>query len=404
MSTAQETPVPVPSQATPPALSKPKLPGVREVIDQVVRDLFGKDVQDTATFSYEWVADQFGHFALGFEITLALSWIATLLGYRGGRVGFWIGLAVVLVFVVKEADDFRREWAKARTAKSVFQFNALEIFYNTFTAVFYIALGAVVAGFGLLNPAFGLIAIPVTAVPALALGYAWLRRKLTFQQAGLPYLYRLANFPNPIPRATAEFIVGLSKPSPTGAAPALADHLLIAGPLESGKSSLAIGIGTEFAIRMGIGRYTTLTKLLEAVLKKGEWDKPEFDDGRILWPWQTSDLLIVDDVDVLSDDISGKSDFSARSATVETARRVAQCHVDVLRERIPAVLLDALKYRRTVWVVGDIDDGELKRWQGLIAGLIGVPTDRVRTLRFDQKIRDLDPQRPMPTAAQQVRQ
>ena len=42
----------------PPALPKPKLPGVREVADQVVRDLFGKDVQDTATFSYEWTADQ----------------------------------------------------------------------------------------------------------------------------------------------------------------------------------------------------------------------------------------------------------------------------------------------------------------------------------------------------------
>ena len=123
-------------------LPKPKLPGVREVIDQVIRDIFGKDVQDTTTFSYEWTADQFGHFALGFEITYALSWIAALLGFTGGLVYFGLALAVVLLFVVKEADDFRREWTKARDAKGIFKFNGLEIFFNIFTALFYIAIGA----------------------------------------------------------------------------------------------------------------------------------------------------------------------------------------------------------------------------------------------------------------------
>jgi len=104
----------------------PTLPRVRKVIDQVVRDLIGKDVQDTATFSYQWTADQFGHLALGSEITIALSWIATLLGDKRGQVGFWLGLAVVLVFVAKEAGDFYREWEKARNAKSVLRFNGLE--------------------------------------------------------------------------------------------------------------------------------------------------------------------------------------------------------------------------------------------------------------------------------------
>ena len=400
MAIDQATPALDQPETPPPQLPKPKLPGVREVIDQVIRDLLGKDVQDTATFSYQWTADQFGHFALGFEITLALSWIAALLGYQGGRVGFWLALAVVLVFVVKEADDFRREWTKARDAKSVFKFNGLEIFFNTFTAVFYIAIGALVAGFGLLNPLYGLIAIVASVPLALGLGYAWLRRKLTFQQAGSPYLYRLAIFPNAIDRPTAEFIVKLSRPAPAGAAPTTANHLIIAGPLDSGKSSLAVGIGTEFAVRfrMGIGRYTTLAKLLQAVLRVGEWDKPEFDDGRILWPWQTSDLLIVDDVDVLPN-------HDPRTPTdVTTGRRIAQSCVDALKAKIPAVLQAALKYRRTVWVVGDINDGELTHWREMIADMIGVDTERVRTLKFAQKVMDLDPNRPRPTAAQQVRQ
>jgi hypothetical protein len=282
----------------------------------------------------------------------------------------------------------------------VFRFNGLEIFFNTFTAVFYIAIGALVAGFGLLNPLYGLIAILASVPFALGLGYAWLRRKLTFQQAGLPYLYRLATFPNPIDRPTAEFIVKLSRPASADAAPSTDDHLIIAGPLDSGKSSLAVGIGTEFAVRlrMGIGRYTTLAKLLQTVLKEGQWDQPEFDDGRILWPWQTSDLLIVDDVDVLSD-------YTPRTPTdVVTRRQIVQSRVDMLKAKIPAVLLAALKYRRTVWVVGDIDAGELTHWRAMIADIIGVDTERVRTLKFAQKIMDLDPNRPSPTAAQQVSQ
>jgi hypothetical protein len=374
------------------------VPGVRQVFDQVVRDLFGKDVQDTATFSYEWTADQFGHFALGFEITIVLSWIASWRGYHGGRVGFWIGLAVVLGFVLKEADDFYREWTKAREARSVFKFNGLELFYNTFTAVYYIAMGALVAGFGLLDPFCGLIAVVVSIPLAVGMAYAWLRRKLVFQQAGLPYLYRLANFPNEIDTTAAKFIVRLSKPARADAAPTVGEHLIVAGPLDSGKSSLAVGIGTEFAIRMGIGRYTTLAKLLQAVLKDDQWDKPEFDDGRILWPWQTSELLIVDDVDVLSDHIPG----TATDVTGE--RQIAQVRLGQLATRIPAPLRAALKSRRTVWVVGDVDDGELSRWQEMIAHVIGVGAERVMTFKFAKKLAALDPKRPPRASGDQVDQ
>ena len=47
MTIEQATPVPVPPATVPPLPPKPKLPDVHAVIDQVIRDLFGKDVQDT---------------------------------------------------------------------------------------------------------------------------------------------------------------------------------------------------------------------------------------------------------------------------------------------------------------------------------------------------------------------
>ncbi len=372
---------------TPQVLTKPTLPGVKEVAAQLVRDLFGKDVQDTVTFTYEWAADQFGHLALGFEITFALTWIAQVLGHHEPKVGFLTGLAVVIGFVIKEADDFRRQWQKSREARSIFMFNGFELFLNTFTAVYYIAIGALVAGFGLWDPAYGLIALLVSVPFVVVMAYAWLRHKITFQQAGLPYLYRLANFPNTIDKPTAEFIATMTHPAKPTDPPTMMDHLIIAGPLDSGKSSLAIGLASEYAIRMGIGSYTTLAKLLQSALRGEAWDRPQFDDGRILWPWQTSDLLVVDDVDVLSDHIPG-------TATDESAeRRIAQTRVNTLKERIPHILLAALKFRRTVWVVGDVDDGVLEEWRAMIADVIGVESTRVRTFRFARRISDLAPDR-----------
>ena len=182
-----------------------------------------------------------------------------------------------------------------------------------------------------------------------------------------------------------------------GAPPATNFHLVIAGPVDTGKSSLAIGLGSEYGIRLGIGRYTTWAKLLQVVLNKDdEWDKPEFNDGRILWPWQTSDLLVVDDVDVISDHVT--------KADAERERSIVQQRADKLKAQVPPVLLDALKYRRTVWVIGDVDDGELNRWRAMIADVIGVDLKSVRTLQLRQKIQELKKDRPKPAEAERVKQ
>lgn len=388
------------SNAPAAPLPKPKLPGVKEVWEQLLSDLFGKDVQDTATFSYEWVADQTGHFALGFELTYLLYWIAWLLGYKQGEVGLGLGVAVTLVFVVKEARDYFSQKAKADAAHSVFIFNGKEILRNCATAVFYIGVGALVAGTAIYNPLYGIISVFVAAPFVIWVGYKWLKVKVTFQQAGVPYLYRLANFPSPIDKETGEFIVAMSKPAADGDPPRTDHHLVLAGPLDSGKSSLAIGLGSEFGIRLGIGRYTTWAKLLQSVLRKdGKWTEPGFDEGRILWPWQTSDLLIVDDVDVLSDHDPGTATDVTRARTIVASR------AQVLKQEVPPELLDALKYRRTVWVVGDVDDGELKRWRAIIADVIGIPDETVRTFRLNEKlVRGKPPTHPMPSPEKRVRQ
>src|SRR5205823_3763165 len=160
----------------------------------------------------------------------------------------------------------------------------------------------------------------------------------------------------------AQAVLRFTEPLAAGAA-ATPEHLIITGPVASGKSSLATGLGTEHAFKMGIGRYTTLAKVLEYQERRKRAaagavaDRPEvrgghvtdplhqdFDDGRILWPWDRSPLLILDDVDDL---------FGYYTGPAAGRMQRAEAIIAALRAEYPEVL-DALgRVPRIVWVLTD---------------------------------------------------
>jgi hypothetical protein len=127
----------------------------------------------------------------------------------------------------------------------------------------------------------------------------------------------------------------------------------------------------------------------------------EFDDGRILWPWATSDLLIVDDVDVITgldpDAPKGVADMSSQSTRL----------LDLARKRIDPRYINGLKDRRTVWVLGDVHHGALEEWRSLLAKLMGISPGEIRTLDLTKNISDVvEAKKGMapPTPADQVQQ
>ena len=91
------------SATTPFGPSAPQLT-LKNLRDQFWADVYGKEVQTTATYSYTWVADQFGHICLGlignFAATALCGVVMTFLGWSHEfhyDTGKWPGLVIVSV-------------------------------------------------------------------------------------------------------------------------------------------------------------------------------------------------------------------------------------------------------------------------------------------------------------------
>lgn len=370
--------------------------GFRRVFTQVAHDLYGtKDVQDAITASYVWMADQIGHLTLGLVPTLLLGaiWHAIWTGGTepygkpgdlGDIVGFMaVALVVFAYWIYKEWRDYVDT---ERRAVKRFAFDAYDILWNIQTALLYFGIGGLLALSALIDLRLVGLCLALAIWPALRVAFWWLRRKLAYQQAGLPYLYRLTNFSgiiddHEVAAATdvanmenrpigfwqvlfRRDVVELNKPD--------VRHLLIAGPLRSGKTSLAVGIGTEFAFALGYGRYLSAAKLMQLVagpqdpLKTVE-SEMEYNDGRLLWPMKECDLIIVDDVDNGIPTSAPPIVSAVRPQEFEAALKT--------RNEQPLAWLGK---KRSVWVLGNTS--MVVEWKTTIADLLNVAENEIMTI------------------------
>jgi hypothetical protein len=406
---------------------------VKNLLQQFWADAYGKEVQTAATYSYTWLADQFGHIAIGivaqFFATVVAGWdivlissLATgwpLIGFvailLAGLVialigvlaplaaGGWIALIGVLVPLAAggliawiSGADLSKIWSdglnapstlramlsglviaaigaslwelsayrsSVKNATGTFPLDTKLLRDNAVIATVYIVLGAVL-GF-----AFHLHAIrawpvwiPIPPWPmswlippwlmswvillgvvilAILLAPRWLRQKITWQKAALPYLFRLADAAPTIGVEDAKALQSLIDGGvPPGKPPC---QVVIGGPIGSGRTSMAAGIGTEFAFKNNKVRYLSLDMLLEFAACASGHPYPD-DRGPttiMYWPWSEAQVVIVDDVGPLiaAREPQQQANLARFTALLQNelksiAGLLAQCH--------------------TVWVIGDL--------------------------------------------------
>jgi len=157
-------------------LAKPPITA-RKLLYQALLDWTGKEVQTGYTYTYVWMANQLGHFTLGFLPSALSFWLVDVIagGLRQNRpwllqFGLPLAIAVLLglFWLWKEIDDIRRCTATAASSYFAASFDRTSVFLDAATAVGFIWIGIAVGDIGYWWPRWAIAALLAGAVIALA--------------------------------------------------------------------------------------------------------------------------------------------------------------------------------------------------------------------------------------------
>ncbi len=320
--------------------SGPRRPhvGFKDLVWQFWVDVFGKEVQSATTYSYVWMADQSGHVCLGIVLTFLLATLARWIGIMPD----WsvIGGALLCSLVVSYW-EFRAYRKSVEDATGLFPLDRELLRANAIIAASYMVLGAGIAFFFHQSDYWLVLGLVVLGFIGLALAPPWLRQKIIWQRAGLPFLFRLANAQRAVANEVAKQLQDLiEEETPSATTPR---QVIVGGPIGSGRTAIAAGIGTEFAFKKAMVRYVSLAALLEFAAQP---PNPDYADDAgpeniRYWRWSQAQVLIIDDIGPLiaAKDEAGQADLKQFELTLKhglgpIAAVLAKCH--------------------TVWVIGDL--------------------------------------------------
>jgi len=213
--------------------------------------------------------------------------------------------------------------------------------------------------------------VALIVVVGLGGAWPWLRQKITWQKAALPYLARLPRIRITFAdkdNATAIEKYLCSAADVTGEVDRA--PMLVLGTIGVGKTQLGTALGSEAAFLGAKVRYVTFSKLAQSAvterrmrergLTTGDPEVDVADSGPPnigYWPWRTAQLVIVDDIrpGLGVDDYISLDEFKARFRQEQKVGREG---------------LSTLKIRQTVWIVG-ATEAEEQDWVDAFRELFG---------------------------------
>jgi hypothetical protein len=268
----------------------------KDILRQLKADLIGKDSYRGVTLTYSWLANQVGHFALGFIPTIVLYFY--LVKHTTMQKPIYIAPMIVSAFwFLFELWNVLGPLATKRKSTSpliymprgkyVFPPAWGNLVFDTFTDLCFFWLGACAATLPIgYYPPIPFIAIGLIAILMYPI-YYWYVTKMYMQSALYPFQFRLAQFATDI-NATEKVKVYEFLNRNNGR-----KHLLIFGSNTSGTTGLAVGIATEKSIRHHKCTYTTTMKLF-AMCTQTDTDILSAEAN--LWTWRTCSFLLIDDI------------------------------------------------------------------------------------------------------------
>lgn len=345
----------------------------KDVFNQLKKDLIGKDSYRGVTLSYAWLANQFGHFSLGFIPTILLYrfWFHCFKNHNAAQLA---ALSVSVGWFLFELFNFIGPLLSNRSSKSnlvyipskkyVFTPPWKNVAFDTFTDLCYFWLGAFVASIVLKGSWIAVIVILVLCIILIWPSQYWYKTKMYLQEALYPYQIRLSQWQKPIDSSLITkinaFINQISA----------YHHILIYGGRKNDKTGLAVGICTELSIKGKICSYITANKLYNQFFAQKQINQ---DTRTGLWNWKTAEYLIIDDINPgtpVKDLMSPKKFLQLVDAYDDAPNQTNR---------------DALIKKNTVWVLGDSSNNKtaIAGWETLLNEL-GVKKHEILIISLDE--------------------
>ncbi|ATP58973.1 ATP-binding protein [Pedobacter ginsengisoli] len=341
----------------------------KDLIAQLKNDLIGKDSYRGVTLTYSWLANQFGHFSLGFIPTIL---IYTLLKAKTSvsspelwaAFGVWGGWILFELFNFLWPLLFKSESKRKAlgSGKYTFQPAWLNVTFDTITDLLYFGIGALSASLICEFHQGILITLIVLVILISYPFYYWYSTKMFIQNAGYPFQLRLSQWNQQIKEENKALILNFLQHNEPG------KHMLLFGSRGSGKTMLSVGIATESSIKNNSCSYVTAVKLL-CLFFENEDNPPITKPGA--WSWRNSSLLVIDDINPggnVQDDILSAAQFYTILDNLSCGE----------------INKKAIKEKSIIWVMGneDPDRHAEERWETLLEK-IGVEKSNITTVNLD---------------------
>jgi hypothetical protein len=263
----------------------------KRIWKQFWKDVWGKDANRGVTLSYSWLANQFGHVALG--ALAALVFYAIFLIWSDDQekrelFGLWCSVGIWIVVEIIMFGTTYKKWRQ--TENYPFRPNLKFLTLDLLTDLGYFQLGAVV--FYLPHHMDNMIVwyafVGLLTILFIAFIY-WFDIRIHQQEAHLPFSFHLARWKGKMdPQMMQEIEDFTNGKSPIR-------HFLLFGEVKSEKSALAVAIGNEMVNRKNKTYYVTINEFLR-LLYEGDANLQDYRDGYDMWQWTECDVLVIDHI------------------------------------------------------------------------------------------------------------